>query len=36
VPVSHQIIPTSAPAVQQLDELDLGSATQGSAGEQVF
>jgi hypothetical protein len=36
VPVSHQIVPAPAPAVQQLDELDLGPATQGSAGEQEF
>jgi hypothetical protein len=36
VPVSHQIVPTAAPAVEQLDELDLGPTTQGSAGEQVF
>ena len=36
VPVNHQIVPAPAPAVQQLDELDLGPATQGSVGEQVF
>lgn len=36
VPVSHQIVPAPAPAVQQLDELDLGPATQGSAGEREF
>lgn len=36
VPVNHQIVPAPAPAVEQLDELDLAPSTQGSAGEQVF
>jgi hypothetical protein len=35
-PVNYQVVPTAAPAVEQLDELDLSPSTQGSAGEQVF
>lgn len=35
-PVNYQVVPTPAPAVEQLDELDLSPSTQGSAGEQVF
>lgn len=35
-PVKYQVIPAPAPAVEQLDQLDLSPSTQGSAGEQVF
>lgn len=35
-PVNYQVIPAPAPAVEQLDALDLSPSTQGSAGEQVF
>jgi hypothetical protein len=35
-PVNYQVMPAPAPAVEQLDELDLSPSTQGSAGEQVF
>jgi hypothetical protein len=35
-PVNYQVIPSPAPAVEQLDELDLSPSTQGSAGEVVF
>ena len=35
-PVNYQVIPTPAPTVEQLDQLDLSPSTQGSAGEQVF
>jgi hypothetical protein len=35
-PVNYQVVPSPAPAVEQLDQLDLSPATQGSAGEQVF
>ncbi len=35
-PVNYQVVPTAAPAVEQLDELDLSPTTQGSAGEIVF
>lgn len=35
-PVNYQVVPTPAPAVEQLDQLDLSPSTQGSAGEQVF
>lgn len=34
-PVNYQVVPM-APAVEQLDELDLSPSTQGSVGEQVF
>jgi len=36
LPVKYQVIPTPAPTVEQLDQLDLSPSTQGSAGEQVF
>ena len=36
VPVNYQVVPTTAPAVEQLDQLDLSPSTQGSVGEQVF
>lgn len=37
-PVNYQVIPapSTTPAVEQLDELDLSPATQGNSGEQVF
>jgi hypothetical protein len=35
-PVKFEVLPTPAPAVEQLDQLDLSPSTQGSAGEQVF
>jgi hypothetical protein len=35
-PVNYQVLPSPAPAVEQLDHLDLSPSTQGSAGEQVF
>jgi len=35
-PVNYQVVPTPAPTVEQLDQLDLSPSTQGSAGEQVF
>ena len=35
-PVNYQVIPSQAPAVEQLDQLDLSPSTQGNAGEQVF
>ena len=35
-PVNYQVVPTPAPVVEQLDQLDLSPTTQGSAGEQVF
>lgn len=35
-PVNFQVVPSPAPAVEQLDQLDLSPSTQGSAGEQVF
>lgn len=35
-PVNYQVVPTPAPKVEQLDQLDLSPSTQGSAGEQVF
>lgn len=35
-PVNFQVVPTPAPTVEQLDQLDLSPSTQGSAGEQVF
>lgn len=36
IKVNHQVVPAPAPTVEQLDELDLGPATQGNSGEQVF
>lgn len=35
-PVNYQVVPAPAPAVEQLDQLDLSPSTQGNAGEQVF
>lgn len=35
-PVHYQVVPPPAPALEQLDQLDLSPSTQGSAGEQVF
>jgi hypothetical protein len=35
-PVNYQVVPSPAPAVEQLDQLDLSPSTQGSTGEQVF
>ncbi len=35
-PVLYQVVPPPAPALEQLDQLDLSPSTQGSAGEQVF
>ena len=35
-PVNYQVIPSPAPAIEQLDQLDLSPSTQGSVGEQVF
>ncbi len=35
-PVNFQVVPSPAPPVEQLDQLDLSPSTQGSAGEQVF
>ncbi|MEO7101535.1 MAG: hypothetical protein ABI162_19450 [Luteolibacter sp.] len=35
-PVNYQVVPAPAPAVEQLDKLDLSPLTQGNAGEQVF
>jgi hypothetical protein len=35
-PVNYQVIPSEAPVVEQLDQLDLSPSTQGSVGEQVF
>lgn len=35
-PVNYQVVPSPAPTVEQLDQLDLSPSTQGSAGEQVF
>ncbi len=35
-PVNYQVVPSAAPAVEQLDQLDLSPETQGSAGEQLF
>jgi hypothetical protein len=34
--VNYQVVPPPAPALEQLDQLDLSPSTQGSAGEQVF
>ena len=33
-PVNHQVVP--APSLEQLEQLDFGSSSQGNAGEQVF
>ncbi|MFD2256018.1 hypothetical protein ACFSSA_04960 [Luteolibacter algae] len=33
-PVNHQVVP--APALEQLEQLDLDPSTEGTAGEQVF
>lgn len=35
-PVNYEVVPAQAPAVEQLDELDLSPSTQGSPGEQIF
>lgn len=35
-PVNYQVVPSPAPTVEQLNQLDLSPSTQGSAGEQVF
>jgi hypothetical protein len=35
-PVNYQVVPSPAPTVEQLDQLNLSPSTQGSAGEQVF
>ncbi len=35
-PVNYNVVPAPAPAVEQLDQLDLSPSTQGNAGEQVF
>lgn len=35
-PVNYQVVPTPAPVIEQLEQLDLNPLIQGSAGEQVF
>jgi len=35
-PVNYQVVPTSNPPLQQLDQLDLSPSTQGNPGEQIF
>ena len=35
-PVNYQVVPASAPPLEQLDQLDLSPSTQGNSGEQVF
>ncbi len=35
-PASYQVVPTPAPSVEKLEQLDLSPSTQGAAGEQVF
>ncbi len=35
-PVNYQVVPSPAPTIEQLDQLDLSPSTQGSTGEQVF
>jgi len=36
VPVKHEVVTGLAPSVEQLEQLDLNSSSQGTSGEQVF
>ena len=35
-PVNYQVVPSPAPTVEQLDQLDLNPSIQGSVGEVTF
>lgn len=35
-PVNYQVVPAPAPAMEQLNQLDLSPSTQGDVGEQIF